>query len=205
MGEEGPKIGLAGEFVLVPPSCRPVRACGKVVLKSLDGLLGGSSELWFFMTQHRKDSSEAKSQIKSDLLKQDTEEAYNFFQRVPCPGILSGLQSHKERKGGNRRRSPPLFLSEMSHFLTSSPSTSCRVFLSPHDQAELPWHHGKFTSQYNMRVFHFEGSSVHKLLFFYVRRQHVLGLINSPTHWAGCGVSCCGHLWGHVLQPWFCC
>ena len=31
-----------------------------------------------------------------------------------------------------------------------------------------------------LRVFHFEGSSLRKLLFFYVCRQNVLGLINSP-------------------------
>ena len=63
-------------------------ACGKVVLKPLVASWGGSNELWFFMTQHRKNSSRGKVTIRSDLLEQDAEEAQEpNFQRVPCPQI----------------------------------------------------------------------------------------------------------------------
>ena len=52
------------------------------------GVLGGSNELWLFMTQHRKNSSRGKVTIRSDLLEQDAEEAHEpNFQRVPCPQI----------------------------------------------------------------------------------------------------------------------
>ena len=51
----------------------------------------------------------------------------------------------------------------------------------------LSWHYGKIISGLStMRVFDFEMLPFHKLLVFYVCREHILGVINLPS-WVGCG------------------
>lgn len=104
VGEEGPKI--RSSWWICP---------GPTFLQASHGVWQGGAEitrwplrgapvsfgsLWLSTERIHQ---EAKSQIRSDLLKQDTEEAYNFPEGA-MPRDLSGLQSHKERKGGNREK-----------------------------------------------------------------------------------------------------
>ena len=72
----------------------------------------------------------------------------------------------------------------------------------------LSWYYRKIISGLStMSVFHFELSSSHKLLFFYVCREHVLGIINLLSRMGGSHATTVLLFWGmsHASAAWFCC
>ena len=75
-------------------------------------------------------------------------------------------------------------------------------------QPGLSWHYGKIISGLStMRVFHFEMSPFHKLLFFYVCKEHVLAVFNLLSSLDRCHATTVLLSGGmsHASVAWFCC
>ena len=115
------------------------------------------------------------------------------------PQELSGLQFYNQRRSQKGRK--PLsssFLSRCHASIVSSSSMSGGGgFFCPYMVKTLwlllwlSWHYGKIISDLStLRILHFEMLPFHKLLFFYVCREHVLGVINLPGSLGNMWVSC---------------
>ena len=121
--------------------------------------------------------------------------------------VLSGLQFYNQKKSEEGEKTAFfLILKWTSCFIISFSSIRRGVFLSLHGQARtiMALWKNYFRSKYN-ELFHSEILPFHKLLYFYVWREHALAIINLPSALGRVWVS-----WHHcfivLAHVWcFCC
>ena len=139
-------------------------------LKPLGGALGGSKELRFFMSQHRKSSARGKVIDKKWFIRIARLWGLQASRWVLlCPKYLAGyVFTITGKVGRGKDHLLPHSWVDIALASAAPPPGRAGEFSCPYTvKPRLSWHYGKIISGLStMRAFHFEMSPFHKLLFF---------------------------------------